>query len=74
MRRFELHRHADPTGVSGTGTVAEGAQFTDGTVALRWLSTWPATTVHPSITSVVMVHGHHGATNVHWLDPEETRS
>jgi hypothetical protein len=28
MRRFELHRTEDLTGVSGTGVVAEGVKFT----------------------------------------------
>jgi hypothetical protein len=71
MRRFELHRHEDPSGISGTGIVAEGVEFTDGTVALRWLGEWPVTTNHHDrgIQSVQALHGHSGRTEVVWLDP-----
>ena len=69
-RRFRLIRHQDVSGVSGTGPVAEGVQFTDGAVALRWYGDYPTTTVWDSIDSVVAIHGHGGATVVEWLDPE----
>ena len=36
MRTFRLIRDEDPTGISGTGSVAEGVEFDDGTVAMRW--------------------------------------
>jgi hypothetical protein len=36
LRVFEMHRGADETGVSGTGKVGEGVQFTDGSVVFRW--------------------------------------
>jgi hypothetical protein len=67
-RTFELVRHRDLSGVSGTGVVAEGCVFTDGSVALRWRGTNPATAVWPDLDSVLAVHGHHGATEVHWLE------
>jgi hypothetical protein len=44
-RPFVLRRLVDETGVSGTGVVAEGVEFSDGTVALRWLSQWPTSVV-----------------------------
>jgi hypothetical protein len=65
---FELVRYADVSGVSGTGTVAEGCVFTDGSVALRWLGQNPSTAVWPDLESIVAVHGHRGATVVRWLD------
>lgn len=34
MRRFELHREEDVSGVSGTGVVAEGVAFSDGRVLM----------------------------------------
>lgn len=34
-RLFTLERTIDITGISGTGIVAEGIQFSDGTVAMR---------------------------------------
>ncbi|WP_329001164.1 hypothetical protein OHA18_42855 [Kribbella sp. NBC_00709] len=69
-RRFRLIRHQDVSGVSGTGPVAEGVQFTDGSVALRWYGDYPTTTVWDGIDSVIAIHGHGGATEVEWLDPE----
>lgn len=69
-RRFRLIRHHDVSGVSGTGAVAEGVQFTDGAVALRWYGDYPTTTVWDAIESVIAIHGHAGATEVEWLDPE----
>lgn len=68
MRRFELHRSADVTGVSGTGVVVEGVEFTDGRCAYRWLSPTATTTVADSIAHVAAVHGHDGRTEVVWID------
>lgn len=77
--RFILRRDRDTTGTSGTGVVAEGVRFSDGTVAMRWLpvdpdsDSWkrgvrPTTALHESIESVIALHGHFGATHVDWLD------
>ena len=68
---FELVRYADVSGVSGTGTVAEGCVFTDGSVALRWHGQNPSTAVWPDLDSILAVHGHCGATVVRWLDVSE---
>lgn len=67
-RCFELFRHRDISGVSGTGPVAQGVQFTDGSVALRWPGADPSTAVWPSVEAVLKIHGHSGATEVRWLD------
>ncbi|MFD3407015.1 hypothetical protein ACFWUU_40405 [Kribbella sp. NPDC058693] len=69
-RRFLLHRHVDVSGVSGTGPVAEGVEFSDGTATVRWLSDTPCTAVWPNLAAVLAVHGHDGKTVVLWLDPE----
>lgn len=70
MKRFELHRTTDVSGISGTGTVAEGVAFTDGTVVLRWKTEWPTSVVFHDrgIEAVQAVHGHGGATRIVWLD------
>jgi hypothetical protein len=68
-RTFELVRYRDLSGISGTGVVAEGCVFTDGSVALRWRGNNPATAVWPDLESILAVHGHHGATEVRWVDP-----
>jgi len=63
---FTLVRDEDVTGVSGTGVVAEGVEFTGGVVALRWLSDWPTSVVFhdKGMESVHAVHGHSGKTRV----------
>lgn len=69
-RRFRLNRHRDISTISGTGIVAEGIQFTDGKVAMRWMvGDHKSTVVHESITAVQAIHGHGGATEIQWLDP-----
>lgn len=67
-RRFQLIRHLDVSGVSGTGVVADGVQFDDGAVALRWKGDYPSTAVWDSIASILAVHGHAGATDLEWID------
>jgi hypothetical protein len=67
MTEFILQRHSDPSGVSGTGIVAEGCEFSDGAVAVHWLGQWPSTTVWGDIRSVEAIHGHDGATTVTYV-------
>lgn len=67
MRLFQLVRDVDVTGVSGTGTVADGVVFPDGTTVLRWRGDRQSTVVWPSIADVEAIHGHGGATRVEWL-------
>lgn len=69
-RRFLLVRHTDISGVSGTGVVAEGVQFSDSSVAVRWKGDYPSTAAWADLDGVVAVHGHGGATEVLWLDDE----
>lgn len=61
-RTFYLYRSTDDTGVSGTGMVAEGAEFSDGTCVLRWLTETSSTAVYASMADLVAIHGHSGAT------------
>ena len=65
---FQMIRHHDVTGVSGTGLIGEGTQFRDGTTVFRWYGEHPSTSVWPSVDELVAVHGHHGATELRWLD------
>ncbi len=68
VRAFTLQRDTDVSGISGTGVVAEGVEFSDGMVALRWTSTWPTSVVfhERGMESVEAIHGHGGATRVVW--------
>lgn len=67
-RRFELFRHVDKSGVSGTGVVAEGVEWSDGSVSMRWLGEDPAFANWSGLQGVINVHGHNGATEVRWID------
>ncbi len=55
MRLFQLDRVKDISGVSGTGLVAEGVEFEDGQVVLRWYNTG-AITIFKSLQDVRKVH------------------
>lgn len=73
-RRWQLQRHEDKTGVSGTGIVAYGVEWADGTVAYRW-TTNPAThQIADSIDDVENIHGHGDSTEVVWIDDEQPRT
>jgi hypothetical protein len=71
QRRFVLARDVDETGISGTGIVVEGVQYSDGHVAYRWMSQWPTDQQAENMAIVERVHGHRGKTRIVWLDPEE---
>lgn len=73
IRRFVLQRHEDETGNSGSGCVAVGCQFSNGKVALTWLSHLGTMAWYDSIEVVKALHGHEGKTEVLWLDKEETK-
>lgn len=63
MRMFELVRSEDVSGVSGTGVVAKGVEFEDGTVVLKWAT---SLTVFPSVEALLAIHGHEGRTVISW--------
>lgn len=62
-RLFHLVR---PSGAADT--LAEGVEWSDGTVTLRWRGQWPATSAwEGGIDAVLAVHGHNGTTEIRWL-------
>lgn len=68
-RAFVLLRHHDPSQVSGTGVVAEGTQWTDGSASVRWRGADPTVAYWPGgIAAIERIHGHGGATEVLFLD------
>lgn len=67
-RLFVLDRKVDATGTSGTGIVAEGVRFSNGKVALHWLSHLGAVNVYDSMDVCEALHGHSGNTRVVWTD------
>lgn len=68
MRRFQLHRDVDTSGVSGTGLVAEGVEFSHGMCALTWLTPNRCVNVYENMKAVETIHGHAGNTRVVWVD------
>lgn len=77
-------RSEDETGISGTGVVAEGCEFLDGTVVIRWQThgdRYHSTVVWDSVEDALAVHGHGGKTQLvfydgdnHILFPDHARS
>jgi hypothetical protein len=85
LRGFTLVRDIDVTGISGTGVVAQGVVFDDGSVVVRWLDAGvseinrlagvrPTTVMHENIGSVLALHGHNGATKIVWGMSEPSKS
>lgn len=75
MRMFKMVRDIDETGISGTGVVAEGIEFSDGRVALRWQTgDHNSTVIWDNIESVHAIHGHNGKTRVVFVDEGQSGS
>ena len=70
MRTFKLQRDEDVTGVSGTGAVAEGVQWSDGKVALHWVTGIGSVIIYDDIDHVHQVHGHDRKTRIVWDDED----
>jgi len=61
-------RDQDVSGFSGTGVVAEGVEFGDGRVVMRWVTRDVHSIVlHASIDELLKVHGHNGASHIEWM-------
>lgn len=60
FRRFKITR--------STGCTLEGIQFTDGTCALRWISSKPTTVIHSDINTVMEIHLVNVGDTFEWLD------
>lgn len=68
-RGFLLIRHIDISGVSGTGPIAEGTEWTDGSASLRWRGIHAATTFFEAgVRTILAVHGHGGSTDLLYVD------
>jgi hypothetical protein len=67
-RPFALVRAVDHTGVTGTGVVAHGVVFPDGTTVVRWLGKHRSTVIWPTLKDALAIHGHDGATRAVFTD------
>jgi hypothetical protein len=70
---FHLQRDTDVSGVSGTGVVADGVIWPDGTVSVRWRGQHPSIVFWRSLDSVKVIHGHDGATRIVLPSSERAR-
>lgn len=61
-RLFRLVRDEDESGVSGTGHVADGVIWHDGTCTVHWRTAHTSTTVYRDFATVLAIHGHGGKT------------
>lgn len=71
IQRFHFERSEDVSGTSGIGIVAEGCLFSNGHVALTWLSPHPSINIYESIRDVILIHGHENRTKI-IFDDEDT--
>lgn len=68
MNVFLLVRDEDETGVSGTGLVAAGMEFSDGKVLMRWLvGKHRSSVAWDSMEAVRAIHGHVGKTRIVYI-------
>jgi hypothetical protein len=58
MRGFTMRREHDASGVSGTGVVLEGVQFSTGGVVIHWLTPPPrgSISVFDSLEQFLLIH------------------
>lgn len=76
MRRFKVYRPNPPEGYRESGSANapdevqfEGVVFSDGTVAVRWLTAYRSHSIWDSWDSLEKVHGHpEYNTKVEWVD------
>ena len=75
MRRFIIVRTDDPTGMSGTGVIGEGIQFTNGSCAYRFVKTdFVIESFAPNVHSIEALHSHlfQDPTEIVWIDDKFT--
>lgn len=56
MRKFNMYRTNDETGVSGTGCIIEGAEFTDGTIVVKWLNSLSSIGIYKNLDEFLRIH------------------
>lgn len=66
MRKFTITRINDQSGVSGTGVVIQGVEFSSGHLAMHWLTPFPYgdLMIKQSWDSFLNIHVHPHPTNI----------
>ena len=64
ITRYELHRSEDPSGISGTGKVAEAVRFSNGWTIVCWTikPDKPSIVIYKDFLDAIAIHGHGGLT------------
>jgi hypothetical protein len=62
VKLFHLLRVEDESGVSGTGRIAEGVEFSDGQCVVKWNTAVRSLGIYESVEHIIRVHGHGGKT------------
>jgi hypothetical protein len=68
MDSFILRRIEDVSGISGTGVVAEGVEFSNGKCALCWTSKFRSVAIYDSIKELKAIHLHEGKTEIEFTN------
>jgi len=68
MRLFYLQRLEDESGVSGTGIVAEGVEWSNGRITINWLSKHHSLNIYDNIKEAIEIFGHNGQTLVEYYE------
>jgi hypothetical protein len=71
-RLFALHRDRDVTGISGTGLVADGVLWPDGSASIRWRGDRPSIVFWHDLDHAEQIHGHGGHTRLVFADDPVT--
>lgn len=74
QKRFYLQRDIDESSLSGTGRVANGVVWPDGSADVRWCGEHGSTAHWDRFESVPAIHGHEGRTRLVWLDTPDPTS
>lgn len=67
-RRFVLERTEDVSGLSGTGTVADGVLWPNDMVTLCWRGEHSSIAVWQHLDDALAIHGHGGKTRAVFID------
>lgn len=69
MRRFQLNRKEDKTGISGLGIVLEGILYSSGSVSFQWRGMPPGCGYYPRFEDFWMIHVYkHPGSEIVWSD------
>ena len=68
MRRFALIRINDLLGITGVGTIAEGIEFSNGSVIVHWLKEPKSIVVWNNMNDMKTINCHNGTSIVHYID------